>query len=145
MGNEQVSTKREHNTSVKEKTPTEDDGSSFAQDQNKVESLQVHTAHGNNVSADQSNGKSTPFDQGQMLHQSLTISSVSNVCWYFHAQIQDLKLSLLFDTGSPVSIISMETYNKMSADKPSLNKTDSNSLAANGTKLEIFGQANFRF
>ena len=79
----------------------------------------------------------------QTLHQPLTISSVSNACWYFHAEIEDFKIPLLFDTGSPVSIISKDVYESL-ANKPSLSQIETNLLAANGTKLNILGQGTFR-
>ena len=79
----------------------------------------------------------------QTLHQPLTISSVSNACWYFHAEIEDFKIPLLFNTGSPVSIISKDVYESL-ANKPSLSQIETNLLAANGTKLNILGQGTFR-
>ena len=37
------------------------------------------------------------------LSEPLTIDSATNACWYLHAQVENLKVPLLFDTGSPIS------------------------------------------
>ena len=44
------------------------------------------------------------------LHQPLTISIVSTACWHFYAEVEVLKIPLLFDTGSHVSIISKTKF-----------------------------------
>ena len=76
-------------------------------------------------------------------NQSLSINNVSNACWFFHAQVGKIEMPLLFDTGSPVSIISKEVYENMATDKPSLTSIDTTLLTANGTQLEILGQGTF--
>ena len=68
---------------------------------------------------------------------------MSNACLYFHAQVGKIEMPLLFDTGSPVSIISKEVYENMATDKPSLTSIDTTLLTANGTQLEILGQGTF--
>ena len=79
------------------------------------------------------------------LSEPLTIDNATNACWYLHAQVENLKVPLLFDTGSPISIISQEIYNKMSPERPCLAPTKTNFVAANGTTLEILGQGTFKF
>ena len=54
------------------------------------------------------------------LSEPLTIDNATNACWYLHAQVEGLKVPLLFETGSPISIISQEIYNKMSPERPCL-------------------------
>lgn len=78
----------------------------------------------------------------QIQHQPLTISIVSNVCWYFHAEVQDVKITLLFDTGSSTSLISKETYEQM-VETPRLKQVEAEFIAANGTKLDTWIQAEF--
>ena len=82
--------------------------------------------------------------QNETSSQSLAINKVSNACWYFHAQVENLEMPLLFDTGSPVSILSKETYERMCSDKPLLTTIETNLLTANGTQLEILGQGTFK-
>ena len=65
------------------------------------------------------------------LNEPLTVSSVSNACWYFHAKIDGLQIPLLFDTGSPVSIISKETYDQIACNKPRFSPDDTHLKAAN--------------
>ena len=77
------------------------------------------------------------------LSEPLTIDSATNACWYLHAQVENLKFPLLFDTGSPISFLSQEIYNKMSPE--CLAPTKTNLVAANGTTLEILGQGTFKF
>ncbi|MEW8548166.1 MAG: pol polyprotein, partial [Candidatus Thiodiazotropha sp.] len=81
---------------------------------------------------------------GGSSNQSSTINKVSNACWYFHAQVGDLDIPLLFDTGSTVSLISKEVYDNMSEDKPTLTPVETTLLTANGSKLEILGQGIFK-
>ena len=52
---------------------------------------------------------------------------------------------MLFDTGSPVSIISKETYDQIACNKPRLSPVDTHLKAANGSMLEILGQGIFDF
>ena len=78
----------------------------------------------------------------ETIKQPLTVSNVSSACWYFHAKINDLQMPLLFDTGSPVSIISKDTYNQIT-NKPTLTPVDTTLNAANGSSLELLGQGVF--
>ncbi|WAR30561.1 hypothetical protein MAR_033103, partial [Mya arenaria] len=59
--------------------------------------------------------------------------------------IQDVAVPLLFDTGSPISIISKSIWEKLGTDKPKLESNDSRLTAANGSKIDILGQATFKF
>ena len=77
-------------------------------------------------------------------NQPTTINKVSNACWYFHAQVGDLEMPLLFDTGSTVSLISKEVYDNMTEEKPALTPVETTLFTANGSKLEILGQGIFK-
>ncbi|WAR30546.1 GIN1-like protein, partial [Mya arenaria] len=59
--------------------------------------------------------------------------------------IQDVAVPLLFDTGSPISIISKSIWEKLGIDKPMLESNDLRLTAANGSKIDILGQATFKF
>ena len=50
----------------------------------------------------------------------------------------------MYDTGSPVSIISIELYDKLGSNKPKLVNADSGVVGANGSKFEILGKEEFK-
>ena len=79
------------------------------------------------------------------LSEPLTIDNATNACWYLHAQVEHLKVPILFDTGSPISIISQEIYNKISPERPCSAPSKTNFVAENGTTFEILGQGTFKF
>ena len=72
-------------------------------------------------------------------------AKTSNATWYFNTKIGGIESQALFDTGSPVSLISREIYEQMRDDKPPLETTSSEITAANGTAVKIFGKASFEF
>jgi hypothetical protein len=74
-----------------------------------------------------------------------TIDSFCTACWYFHAEIEGKKMPLLFDTGSPLSILSRTNYDALGERKPVLEPLNSKLYAANGSQMNIMGKANFKF
>ena len=96
----------------------------------------------NRLSTNPSKGPNTV--KKDTMNQPLTINSVSSACWYFHAKIGDLQIPLLFDTGSTVSIISKDTYDQITSNRPSLIPTETTLTAANGSVLELLGQGVFK-
>ena len=51
---------------------------------------------------------------------AVPIEIISSAYWFLHTKLNDKKMPMLFDTGSPVSIISVETYESLGPSKPDL-------------------------
>ena len=55
---------------------------------------------------------------------AVPIDVISSAYWFLHTKLNDKEMPMLFDTGSPVSIISVETYESLGASKPDLQAVD---------------------
>ena len=66
--------------------------------------------------------------------RNMQISSVSQTCLLLHCQVNQVYTKFIIDTGSPVSLISLETFDKLKLESK-LNRIDSIFTIANGNKL----------
>jgi len=71
--------------------------------------------------------------------RNMQISSVSQTCLFLHCQVNQVYTKFLIDTGSPVSLISLETFDKLKLESK-LNRIDSIFTTANGNKLNAKGK-----
>lgn len=71
--------------------------------------------------------------------EQVQINLVKETCLFADCQINNVKVKFLVDTGSPVSLISNETFKKLKLDSP-LNKISSTLSTANGNLLTVKGK-----
>ncbi|WAR08780.1 hypothetical protein MAR_018738 [Mya arenaria] len=65
--------------------------------------------------------------------------------WKFHAKVESKEIPMLFDTGSPLSIISKSIWEKLCPKRPKLEPNESKLTAANGSNIQILDQSTLKF
>ncbi|CAC5381216.1 unnamed protein product [Mytilus coruscus] len=70
-------------------------------------------------------------------HSSFKICSISKSCWLADVRINDTSFDMLVDTGSDVTLVSSEIFNKLGFNKMFLNEVSAKLNTADGDPLEV--------
>jgi len=96
----------------------------------KADSLSDVNTHSNNKSHDDN---------------AVSIDVISSACWFLHTKLNNKEMPMLFDTGSPVSIISVKIYESIGLSKPDLQSVDSKLFMTNSLRVIEEKNTAFRF
>ena len=72
------------------------------------------------------------------------MSFTGDTCWYVTGLIGKLSVNLLVDTGSAMSLLSVETFKKIKGADSSLRPTDARLSIASGKPMDVSGEADIR-
>ena len=76
---------------------------------------------------------------------TLRLTAIAQTCWFVSVDVCKTSVKFLVDTGSAVTLISKQVFDKLESGKSDLKPACSQLTAADGGLLNTYGQAVFKF
>lgn len=80
------------------------------------------------------------------MRPSILLSAIAKECWFCSVDIQNININMLVDTGSVVTILSKQVFDKIHTESvPALHAVESNLTVADGGILTNYGKVSMDF